>query len=280
LSIKLLSPVTFTQILTLADEESLINALRAPSPAANILAMTILEKAAATPSDAAILSVMSRVIEEFIRRWLLAPQVEVGEKGGRVLGELLEVDCELAPPDARVNGTTTDVIVRRAPGQGRLWRRIFADRAIFSLIISLCRGQDPSGAESISEKQLSLAQGRLLRLIPRIAALNFVALSKSEFTDLTGGSGEDTGIIQFVALRMVEKDDMLMHLSLVDFFETLLSVMRVTEYSNYKMGALRRLLRQATAGDPTLKEAILSLPDRTVPEESDQLRGYITEVMS
>ncbi|GKT51532.1 uncharacterized protein ColSpa_11713 [Colletotrichum spaethianum] len=277
LTIKLLSPVPFTQTLQLADESSLTTALRSPAPSANLLALAILAKAASSPSDAAILSLMPRVIEELLRRWLSAPQVEVGEKATRVLGDLLDVDCELPPPSALPN-LGHEIVKRRAPGQGRMWRRIFHDRELFSLILSLARGQDPAEGTTLSEHQLSLAQGRILRILPRLASLNIVEVGTSPFPDLTGSA--ETGLLQLAALHMVDKTDTLMHLSLVDFFETLLSVMRVVEHSHRTMGILKDVVRQAIKDDNVLKMALMSLHDRTVPEESDALRTFIRDVMA
>ncbi|KZL81504.1 hypothetical protein CI238_10125 [Colletotrichum incanum] len=277
LTIKLLSPVPFTQTLQLADESSLTTALRSPAPSANLLALAILAKASSSPSDAAILSLMPRVIEELLRRWLSAPQVEVGEKATRVLGDLLDIDCELPPPSALPN-LGHEVVKRRAPGQGRMWRRIFHDRELFSLILSLARGQDPAEGITLSEHQLSLAQGRILRILPRLASLNIVEVGTSPFPDLTGSA--EAGLLQLAALHMVDKTDTLMHLSLVDFFETLLSVMRVVEHSHRTMGILKDVVRQAIKDDNVLKMALLSLHDRTVPEESDALRTFIRDVMA
>jgi hypothetical protein len=300
LAIKLLAPVSFTQILSIADQDSLVSALQSPSPAANLLACTILSKAAHSASDAAILSVMRDVVAEFLVRWLAAPQVEVGERGSKVLGDILEVDCELPPPPNAgpemngLDGTAVGggVLVRRkAPGQGRMWRLIFRDRGLLSIITTHCTGTATTlDGSPLTPHQTTLAQGRLLRILPRLANLNFAAINQTEFPDLfagvAGGAGrgpgssEPAGLLQFAAIRMVDKTDVLMHLSLIDFFETLVSVMRVAEYSNYKMSTLRQLLRDATGGDQELKAAILSLPDRIVPEESELLRGYIREVMT
>jgi hypothetical protein len=77
---------------------------------------------------------------------------------------------------------------------------------------------------------------------------------------------------------MVDKGDALMHLSLIDFFEALISLLRVTQYSSYKVETMRMLLREATKGDDVLKAALLSLPDRTVPEEADDLRRWLREI--
>jgi hypothetical protein len=51
LAIKLLRPVPFTQALTLASEDALIQALKSPAPAAIILAITVIEKATRGPGD-------------------------------------------------------------------------------------------------------------------------------------------------------------------------------------------------------------------------------------
>ncbi|KAF4773792.1 hypothetical protein HER10_EVM0004627 [Colletotrichum scovillei] len=283
LTIKLLAPVPFTKTLQLADESSLLAALRSPSPHANLLALAILAKASASPSDAAILSLMPRVVEELLRRWLSAPQVEVGERAGRVLGDLLDVDCELPPPSHLPSLTASEVVKRRAPGQGRMWRRIIHDKELFGLVLSLAKGTDPSPSPegeqvTLTERQLSLAQGRILRILPRLAALNIVEVGVSQFPDLTGSS--ETGLLQLAALHMVDKSDTLMHLNLIDFFETLLSVMRVVEHSHRTMGILKDLVRQATKDDDLLKNALRSLPDRTVPEESEALRTFIRDVLA
>ncbi len=222
LTIKLLGPVAFTQVLSLASEDMLVQALSSPAPSANVLAMVIIHKAASTPSDAAILSVMTPLFTAFLTRWLAAPDVEVGTKGGRVLGDLLDVDCELPPPPPPPRAADADkqLVLRRVAGQGKLWRRLFQDRDVYSLLVSLV-SSSPRRAD-MSAHQLTLAQGRLLRVLPRLAALNFAAVSGS-------------GLLQFAALNMVDKTDTLMHLSLVDFFEALVSVMRVAEYSPQKV---------------------------------------------
>ncbi|KAL2876561.1 hypothetical protein SGCOL_008137 [Colletotrichum sp. CLE4] len=277
------SPDTPLEPKLLDDVELQLNALRSPSPHANLLALAILAKASASPSDAAILSLMPRVVEELLRRWLSSPHVEVGERAGRVLGDLLDVDCELPPPSNLPSSSATEVVKRRAPGQGRMWRRIFHDKELFGLVLSLAKGIDPSPTSegeptTLPERQLSLAQGRILRILPRLAALNIVEVGVSQFPDLTGSS--EVGLLQLAALHMVDKSDTLMHLNLIDFFETLLSVMRVVEHSHRTMGILKDLLRQATRDDNLLKNALRSLPDRTVPEESESLRNFIRDVVA
>jgi hypothetical protein len=263
--------------------------------------MTVIEKASHAPSDAAILSTMPTLVSDFLRRWLASPHVEVGQKGGIVLGNLLDIDCELPPPPPpppqsfpHISDMSQAIVLRKSPGQGKLWRRIFLDRDVYSLMLDICSGRDPDTATD--ERQLTLAQGRLLRILPRLAALNFHAVTRSDFASpvpshYTNGARaaeeEDrrrrTGdsLLHFAALRMVDRRDRLMHLSLVDFFEGFVSLMRpgLTEYSAYKVETVRGLLRDATAQDAELRAALLSLPDRIVPEEADELRRWIREVL-
>jgi len=296
LTIKLLRPVTFTQILPLASPESLIQALESPAPAANILAMTVLHKAAASPAEVSLVAVMTPLLSAFLRRWLASPHVEVGQKGSKVLGDLLDIDCELPPPPppptTAANAPGTEIVLRKAPGQGKLWRALLTDRTIYMLLLDLCSGRHPD--TSGDALQLSLAQGRVLRILPRLAALNFQAVARSNIPAATpvrltnghsGGRSDSAGprpgegLLQFAALRMVDRGDTLMHLSLVDFFEALVSLMRVTEYSAAKMTALKALLAEATLGDAVLKEALLTLPERTVDEEAEDLRRWVQEIL-
>jgi hypothetical protein len=266
-----------------------------------MLGMTVLNKASASPADAAILSTMPDLLASFIRRWLCAPQVEVGQKGSKVLGDLLDVDCELPPPPPSAQGGLgSDMVLRQSPGHGKLWACLFRDRQMFTVLVDLCAGR---ASETASDpKQLSLAQGRLLRLLPRIAALNFNAVAASNFplstpvhstngnssrrnhgsattAGTTSQRGSGPGLLQWAALDMIDASDELMKLSLVDFFEAFVSLMRVTQYSAYKVETIRGLLREATAADETLRESILSLPGRTVNEEAEELERWIREIM-
>jgi hypothetical protein len=265
--------------------------------------MTILHKAAASPQHITMLSNIPHLVAAFICRWLAAPQVEVGQKGGKVLGDLLDIDCELPPPPPPtrpVDAAHTELALRKAPGQGTLWNLLFRDTTMYTLLLDLISGLHPTTAHNTH--QLSLAQGRVLRILPRLASIDFRAVSHSDITPptpvhLTNGTGTSPtngdhhpppspspprpgeGLLQYAALHMVAKEDVLMHLSLVDFFEALVSLLRVTEPSALKAETLRAVLGEATAGDEVLREALLSLPDRTVEEEAEDLRRWLGEVM-
>lgn len=315
IAIKLLGPVSFSDALALASEANLIAALSADAaPATNVLAMTVIHKASGgsntasrrrvgAAEDIARLSTMDALLAALTVRWLASPAVEVGEYGGRVLGDLLDIDCPLPPvrysatrggqSEREINGSLSGIAtttitpsspLRTVPGQGRLWNRLLQDPALYKdVLVALCRGthQEIAG----NAHQLSIAQGRVLRLLPRLAALNLVAVA-------TGSES----LLQFVALHMVDTSDVLLHLSLVDFHETLVSVLRVTSTAtpvsgaasgnnnggnnvDYTIEVLRTLLRTATAQDPELLQSLQSLPDRTVPEEADDLRDWLRQIL-
>jgi hypothetical protein len=272
LAVKLLQPIPFTQILTLASEESLIQALLSPAPSANILAIAVIEKASRSPSDSAILSVMKGVVESFLRTWLSTPYVEVGEKATKALGDLLEVDCDRRSISTRMNGM--DLAPRNPPGQGLLWRRIFQDREIYELIFSLCSFETTgTGAGRLDERQKSLAQARLLRLLPRLAALDFYTISHTKFPDIESHYGVQQGaqgILWFAAADMVNKeDDMLMHITVIDFFAEFLEVMSTTEITQPAMDYLAALLKKVTQTDQTMYKSLESIAVN--PETSPEL---------
>ncbi|CAK7217619.1 hypothetical protein SBRCBS47491_003220 [Sporothrix bragantina] len=303
---KLLGPVSFQDALSLASEPILVAALGADAAAAtNVLAMTVIHKAAGraprrvgVAEDVAKLAGMDALLSAFVVRWLASPAVEVGECGGRVLGDLLDVDCPLPPvrysspaSATGVNGSLSGIAttsvgppppsLRTVPGQDRLWRRLLQDPAFYTdTLLAICQGTHPSVAGNAHQQ--SIAQGRVLRLLPRLATLHLAAVA-------TGPQS----LLQFAALHMVDTSDTLMHLSLVDFYETLVSVLRVATTAqpvsgnasdvgnnvDYIIEVTRALLRRATAQDPVVLRSLQTLPDRTVPEEADELRDWLRQVL-
>jgi hypothetical protein len=80
---------------------------------------------------------------------------------------------------------------------------------------------------------------------------------------------------------MVSKsEDILMYLNLIDFFETFVSLMRVSRLTTEENTVVRNLVRVAAEEDDQLKEALRGLPNRTVEEEAEPLRAYINEILN
>lgn len=74
-------------------------------------------------------------------------------------------------------------------------------------------------------------------------------------------------------------DDILMHLNLIDFFETFVSVMRVSRITPEEHAIAKKLIKVAAEGDGELKEALRGLPNRTVEEEAEPLRAYVNDLL-
>ncbi|KAK0742005.1 hypothetical protein B0T21DRAFT_345857 [Apiosordaria backusii] len=293
LTIKLLRPISFTQAIQLASEESLIQALSSSAQAAQILGLTIIHKATSSSRDISILCAMPSLVQSLITTWLSSPNVEVGQKATKVLGDLLEIDCQTPVPGPNpfiAAGETPaqwEPPIRRVPGHGGLWQLILHTSSTYNLLLDLISGRHPSTANNRS--QLSLAQGRILRLLPRLAALNIDPLASSSITGpmpahLTNGHRDRApqpgeGLLQYAALRMVDKADPLMHRSLVDFFEAFVSLMRISGWTNSKEQIIKKVLREAVPNDDVLRGALESLPNRTVDQESEGLKRWLRAIM-
>ncbi|CAG8980844.1 hypothetical protein HYALB_00011037 [Hymenoscyphus albidus] len=265
LAVKLLRPIRFTEALTLASEDALIQALQSPAPAANILALEIIGKARRSPADTAILSIMKGVVENVVRTCLSTPHVEVGEKATQMLGDLLEVDCDRrssAGIDTKMKGL--QLAGGMPPGQGLLWRRIFHDQQVYELLLELCSSRTVgTGDGKLDERQKSLAQGRLLRVLPRLSALDFHTITHSNFPAVDAKYGmpaEEHGILYFALVDMVNKDeDMLMHVYSIDVFVEFLETMSVTELTQSTMDYLAHLVKAVASSDNTLYQTLQSI---------------------
>ncbi|KAM3515915.1 hypothetical protein MY11210_000455 [Beauveria gryllotalpidicola] len=287
---KLLRPLTFSRVLTLTDSASILTALRSPLPSANLLALTMLHKAARGPDDAALLSTFPELIAALLACWLDAEGSTVAERAARVLGDLLETDCDVVVNVATNGDFGTDIFKRHVPGHGHLWNLIFGSEQLFAIIPRLCRLASPDSEDdadnlSRTDRQISLAQGRLLRLLPRLATLNLRAISQTSFPELVPlpqSLARETGhgLLQWAALDMIDMSDILMHYNLIDFFQRFVSLMRITDNEPPSTtSVIRTLVRVATANNELLRNELTGLPDRMVEEEAEPLRTYIGQLL-
>lgn len=281
LSEKLLRSLEFTQVLAVAPEESLLLALQSPFPAANLLGINIISKASWAPSHTAILSNMKPLVHALIRVWLGSPDVTVGEAATQTLGDLLEMDC-----DCR-KGLSSSLITRVKDltigpdiplGQGLLWRRIFQDQDIYKLLFSLCYLSSDENEESpLDRRQKSLAQGRLLRLLPRLATLNFQIITQSQFPMIEQTYiGQPSGILYFAATTMIDKKDLLMNMILITFFGELLSLLSKETLSSSNFTVLHSLVKELVSKDVSLKQSIDATMEN--PETAPELQELLSRL--
>ncbi|KAF0638874.1 hypothetical protein FPSE5266_12132 [Fusarium pseudograminearum] len=286
LTTKLLSPLSFTQCLSLGGAESIIEALKSPLAGANLLALNILQKAASNAREVDALAAQPEVVEELLRTWLSSPDADVGGRSTRVLGSLLETDCDIMPETQPtttngVNGaisSETELVKRHIPGHASLWRLVIWDHHYLEIIVSLCR-------PATIDRQATFAQDRLLRIIPRLTALHPRAMAISPFADLLplpdyADQSIGHGLLQWAALNMVDTTDVLMHQTLIVFFEAFVSIMRITGESAEKDAIVRNVVKTAISQDQELKQSLEMLPNRTVQEEAEPLAKYISRILN
>ncbi|KAI9832799.1 MAG: hypothetical protein M1819_004019 [Sarea resinae] len=219
----LLRPFKFSDILKVDPPVDFVGGLKTPSADFNTLTLTILELATASASDAAIVAGKADVVAALVYRWLVSPDVEVAEFAGRVLWGLLEVDHKRESPDFDDDGA----------GQGLMWRRVFGDRDIYGLLFSICSLR-PNADWAIEKRQKTLAQVRLMSLIPKVGKMEWDVVAQSQIPEVESlyGLEKGQGLSDFAAMHMVDtKDDVLMHIHLIDFFSNLLKTITVEDVS-------------------------------------------------
>lgn len=282
LTIKLLRPLPFTQALELCQPEYLITALASPEPYINELAFAILEKASRSPSDASILASAPGLLEAFLDRWLSSPAVGVGHQGVQILGDLLDIDSPLSQPvftDDQKQAYDIRLVRRAAQGHGAVWRRLFGDEALCWQVLQKMDTAFPSSsADQNAIAQRSFAQDRFLRLLPRLAVLDFASLNRS--TTQLSPSGPTVSLLAFAVLFMVDRrGDELIHLTWIDFMQKLVGALRVADTAKLSVDALRALVRDAD--DTQLFDALWSMPENLVwtpMGEADAMQAWLREV--
>jgi hypothetical protein len=101
-------------------------------------------------------------------------------------------------------------------------------------------------------------------------------ISRSNFPsiDRKYGLGAEQGILWFAAAAMVNKEeDMLMHITLIDFFAEFLEVVSTTEITPTTMQYLTKLLKNVTETDQTMYKSLeaIAVNPETAPELVDLL---------
>lgn len=221
---KLLEPLSFADVFSYTFGSSpLVEALRSPSKSVNLLAVEVLEKAAPSTSDVAMIAGMKDVVSELISAYLLR-DTEVSFAIADLLEQFMYTDYSggyEAEVDVAMAGTN-DEQTTRPRGQGLMWRRVFEDKDIYTKFFSLTtlkHGQ-------VSKKDRTIAQARLLAILPHLAKLDFDTINRSHFPDVEAQYGlkaREESLLDYAALHMVDtKDDVLMHMTLLEFYTSLL----------------------------------------------------------
>ncbi|KAI9875564.1 MAG: hypothetical protein M1830_008333 [Pleopsidium flavum] len=225
----IIKPATFTfnDVLSIQPSVDFVAGFNTSSAPINLVTLELLMKATYTASDAAIVAGQPGVAMALIQLWLCTPETAVGQKAQEVLWGLLEVDHKRQTQEEhRDLSVRIDGNIERGEGQGLVWRRLFGDRDIYGRLLSICSLQTVGQANQPSKRDKTVAQARLMDLIPKVAKLDWDIISVSHFPDIESYYGvKGGGLVEFAALHMVDvADDLLMHVTLIDFFAELLGV--------------------------------------------------------
>ena len=219
----------FDELKASISSEKLEEGLTSPSIPVQLLCLAYLTKASDTPSGAAFVAASSSLVQRLVTVWLSVESTEVSERALECIVALLAVD---SPDSSTV--LFADNRVGEAQGQGLMWRRLFYDPQVYSLIFlwtSLRRSNHDLKSKK-GKQRVTIAQGRLLDFLARIAELDWGATTTSslpdvekEFVQSEASSHPYGGLLRYAASEMIDPKDYLMEVLKEDFFVKLLKVL-------------------------------------------------------
>lgn len=218
LAIKATTYFSFSDLRSIEPPINLVAGFKAPSPPINLLALSLLAKAGRTSSDAAIVAGESSLVASLVELWLSTPSTAVAQAALDTLWALLEADLASPLEKDEYDHNSYD---GRA-GQGLMWRRLFTDKDIYGLFFSLCSlKEDAPGG--LSKRERTVAQGRLMGFLVKAGRVRWDIISKPHVADVETRY-QSKSLLHFAACRMVDLDDVLMHMTLLDFYRELLEI--------------------------------------------------------
>ncbi|KAL4980177.1 DNA-directed RNA polymerase III subunit Rpc31-domain-containing protein [Aspergillus desertorum] len=204
---------SFADLRAIDPPIDFIAGFRAPSPPINELALTLLRKAGHHPSDAAIVAGDPELVTSLVELWLSASSTAVAQAAFDALWALLEVDHTSTLENGAEDGSG---------GQGLMWRRVFKDRDVYGRLFSFCSLTDNTSS-GLSNREKTVAQGRLMSFLVRAGRLRWDYVSSSHIPEVET-KYESKSLLHFAACEMVDKGDVLMHMTQLNFFRDLLEL--------------------------------------------------------
>ena len=207
---------TFSRVLQIQPAVDFSAGLSSQSPPINHITLCLLEKAKFRRSDAGIVAGRSDVIASLIRLWLSTPDTAVSQKAHDVFLGLLTAEEE---GPGHTTGRSAEY--HESQRQGLMWRRVFRDRDIYGSIYQICSLSTAGQEDQLSKRDKTVAQARLLDFLVKI---DCELIRTSQIAEVERSYGvKDGGLLEFACLEMVDfEDDVLMHMTLIDFFAELL----------------------------------------------------------
>ena len=205
----------FNNVLAIEPVIDFAAGLSSSSPFVNSVTLSLLSKATRGRGYSEMVAGIPDVVAALVRLWLGTPDTAIADKAQAVLLGLLHAHD-------RPLGEGSDLQSGKAFYEGLMWRRFLRDRDIYGSIFALCSLTTAGTPGQPSKREKTVGQARLLDLILRI---DCEGLRTSQFVDIEEQYGvKNGGLLDFAALHMVDyKDDVLMHMTLIDFYTKYLS---------------------------------------------------------
>ncbi|GLA50537.1 hypothetical protein AnigIFM63604_006831 [Aspergillus niger] len=216
LGVKATTYLSFADLHSVDPPINFIAGFKAPSEPINLLALSLLRKAGHVASDAAIVAGDPELVSSLVELWLSTSSTAVAQAAFDTIWELLEVDSASPLENSGHEGEEA------TGGQGLVWRRVFTDKDVYGLLFSLCSLKE-NGSGSLSKRDKTVAQGRLMGLLVKAGRLHWDIISKPQVPEVER-KYQSNGLLHFAACHMVDKDDVLMHMTLINFFHDLLEI--------------------------------------------------------
>ncbi|KAL8644441.1 MAG: hypothetical protein Q9226_007762 [Calogaya cf. arnoldii] len=226
---------TFNRVLDIAPPVDLAAGLKALFPSINQVTLSLLDKAKFKSSDAGIVAGKPEIVAALIELWLSTPNTDVASKAHNVLLGLLT-----AGERHKEAATATSQDHYELPAQSLMWRRVFRDKDIYDAIFRICTLDNAGQNGQLSKRDKTVAQARLLDLLVKI---DCESIRRPQIAEVESRYGvKDGGLMEFAALKMVDyKDDVLMHMALIDFFAELLkpehSMVETQDFASYQLSS-------------------------------------------
>ncbi|KAF9890992.1 hypothetical protein FE257_005249 [Aspergillus nanangensis] len=217
LGIKATSYFSFSDLRSIDPPINFIAGFKAPSPPINLLTLSLLHKAGQAPSDAAIVAGDPELVVSLIELWLSTSSTAVAQAALDAIWALLEID--LASP--LENGTTTDD-EEITGGQGLMWRRIFSDKDVYGRLFAICCLTD-NAPGALPRREKTVAQGRLMGFLTKAGRFRWDLISTSQIPEIEA-KYKSSSLLQFATREMVDKSDVLLHMTLLNFYHNLLEI--------------------------------------------------------
>ncbi|KAF9697416.1 hypothetical protein EKO04_004846 [Ascochyta lentis] len=245
------------------------------------LILSLLDKSTASAADTQALANRPGVVASIVRLWLCTQDAGIATQAEDLLISLLKASKN---EPLSIGGEDT----KHTYGTGPMWRRLFNDRDIRSLYYyhtSLNKLSSPP-LPILGTRDKTIAQARLLSWLPRVGLMHWNALVASRTSDVEReiGLSEDEGLLHYATTKMVDtKDDMLMYMTLINFFSVLVTTVKTTPHLTHydsslsldflkEQGVHKQLIEFHTADNPDVEHSFLS--SRTAKYISDYASNY------